>query len=149
MPRAEQAAGDEVLQGLQKTLLAAVLGRRPLPGMGRALVLPDLDFVLREESVVLADENLAGVLSPEGLPKPLRILSPEDIREEAASRGDVVYLRFQPVERDDDLVRLTLEARIAVGDRERAALGLSGVQVRFRPVGDEWEAVGDPAFFAA
>jgi hypothetical protein len=149
MPRDDSPAADKAVRRLQELLLTAVLLRRPLPGVDRALVLPDLDFVLREESVVVANENLAGSLSLEGLARPVRILSPDDIREEASRRGDVAYLRFEPAERAGDAIRLTLQARMAPSDPGRGVLGLSGVQLRFREVAGEWEVAEDPVFFAA
>jgi hypothetical protein len=148
VPDASRVADDDVLQRLKEMLLSAVLLRRPLPGSDRPLILPDLDFVLRQPNVILSNENLTGRLSVEGGPKPLQILSPEEVRAKAGSEGDLAYLRFRPPLRKDAVIRITLEASIAARDPERLTLGLSGVQVDFHEVDGEWEVAGEPAFFA-
>jgi len=149
VPDASHVAEDDVVRRLQEMLLSAVLLRRPMPGSDRPLVLPDLEFVLRQGSVILTNENLSGRLSVEGLPKPLQILSPAEVRAKAEGEGDLAYVRFRPPSREDTVIRITLEARIAPRDPERVVLGLSGVQVDFQEVDGEWEVAGEPAFFAA
>jgi hypothetical protein len=141
-------AADEEIRHLQEVLLGAVLSRQPLPGRERPILLPDLDFVLRGDLVV-ADENVAGTIALEGTAKPLRVLSPETIEERARRSGGLPYLRFQPVEREGDLVWLTLEGRIAPGAPDERPLGLSGVRVPFRKAGDGWLAADDAVVFAA
>ena len=111
--------------------------------------MPDLSFVLRQPTVLLSNENLARSLSLGELPVPLRIISPEDIAEEARASGDIVYLRFQPAHEENATVRMTLQARIVPQDPGVHALGLSGVQVRFRQAEGRWEAVDEPIFFAS
>jgi hypothetical protein len=86
-------------------------------------------------------------LSTEALPKPVQIVSADELRARAAER-DVAYLRFQPAEREDGTVRLTLEARLASRDPGRPTLGLSGIQVRFHEIAGRWEAAGEPVLFA-
>ena len=148
MSAGEPQPTDDTLRQLQAALLKAVLRGEPLPGGDQPVTLPDLAFVLRQPAVFLSDENLAGPISVEGAPRPVRVLSPEELAEEARGQGDVAYLRFGSAEREGDEVRLTLEARIASGDPQRRALGLSGLQVRFRREGDRWEVAADPASFA-
>jgi hypothetical protein len=110
--------------------------------------LPDLSFVLRQPTVLLSNENLARSVSLEGSPVPVRVLSQEEIVEDARERGDTAYLRFQPTQQEDGAVRVTLEARIAPQDPGVHAVGLSGVQVGFQQVDGRWETVGEPRFFA-
>ena len=132
------------LAELQEMLLAAVLGREALPGSGRAIVLPDLGFVLEQDgSAVVSDENLLGRPAAGGR---VRVLSVEEIRREAEQRGQVGYLRFQQVEADGDSVRCTLEGRVARSGGQEA--GLSGVQATFVRSGGEWRVEEEPAFFA-
>jgi hypothetical protein len=137
-----------VLAHLQQSLLTAVLSRKALPGSDRPVALPDLQFVLGGEAIALAEENLVSRSVVEGLARPVRVLRPEELRQEAERRGEFAYLRFQPAEKDDDSIRLTLEARIARADPSEPQLGLSGVQTRFVEVGGDWEVAEDPAFFA-
>lgn len=139
---------DEVLGHLQETLLKAVLLREFLPGGRQPVMLPDLAFVLRQSTVFLSDENLARSVSLEGLPVSVRVLSPEALAEEARIQGDIAYLRFQPEEKEGDTVGLTLQARIVPQDAARHALGLSGVQARFRQIEGRWEITDEPVFFA-
>jgi hypothetical protein len=139
---------DEILGHLQETLLRAVLAKEPLPGGRQPVELPDLSFVLRQPAVLLSKENLARSVSLEALPVPVRVLSPQDIAEEGSTSGDTAYLRFQPAQEEDDTVRLTLQASIVPRDPGLLALGLSGIQVRFQQIEDQWEIVDEPAFFA-
>jgi hypothetical protein len=145
---APPALSEEVLAHLQQALLAAVLNRQALPGSDRPVALPDLQFVLGGEGVALAEENLVSRSVVVGLARPVRVLRPEELRQQAERRGEFAYLRFQPAEKDDDSVRLTLEARIARPDPSEPELGLSGVQARFVEVSGRWEVAEEPAFFA-
>ena len=138
---------DEVLGRLQELVLSAALASRSLPGLDRPLRLPDIAFVLRGPAILLSNENLAGSPAPEGLPLPLRILSPEAVQEEARAQGDLAYLRFQPPMVRDDTVSLTLEGRIAPQSAAHP-LGLGGVRVVFREDAGEWRAVDEPLSFA-
>jgi len=139
---------QEVLAHLQHALLAAVLSRQALPGSDRPVALPDLQFVLGGEPVALAEQNLASRSVVEGLARPVRVLRPKELQQEAERRGELAYLRFQPAEKDDDSIRLTLEARIARPDPSEPQLGLSGVQARFVEIDGRWEVAEEPAFFA-
>jgi hypothetical protein len=140
---------EEVLGHLQKTLLTAVLSRGFLPGGRQPLELPDLSFVLHQPTVLLSNENLARSVSLEGFSVPVRVLAPEEVVEEARSSGDTAYLQFGPAQEEGETVGLTLQARIVPQDPDLRALGLSGVQVRFRQAQDRWEAVDEPIFFAS
>ena len=139
---------DETLRHLQTLLLRAILQDQPLPGSGQSLSVPDLRFVLRQPAILLSSENLAGSVSIEGLPKPLHVLSPEELIEKSREQGEVAYLRFQPAKHKADTVQLTIEARLATADTERAPLGLGGTQVVFQRVGDEWTVATPPASYA-
>jgi hypothetical protein len=128
--------------------LKAVLLRRALPGLDERVIFPDLCFILRQPTVVLLDENLAGRVTMEEPPGPVRVRSREDLVREARARGDIMYLAFRPAQREDKSVTLTLEARIAPKDAAQLTSGLSGVQVKFEEVGGQWEATEEPVFFA-
>lgn len=141
------APSEEELRSLQKTLLRAVLLSEPLPGGDQPLIIPDLDLILRQPIVVLSDENLAGSLSIEESPKPIRILSQEDLLQEARLQGDLAYFHFQPPNIDGNAVRLTLEMKIAPRDPSQHTLGLGGVQARFQKI-SQWEVIEEPIFFA-
>lgn len=138
----------EVLRYLQETLLKAVVLSQPLPGGNQPILFPDLSFIRRQSTVVLVDENLAGPLSIEEPPTPVRILTREALLQEARTQGDITYLRFQPPVREGNVVRLTLEAKIVPHDPTQRTLGLSGVQAKFQEVAGQWEAVEEPIFFA-
>ena len=130
--------------------MKAALLNEPLPGSSRPTRLSDLDFILRHPNIYLSEENLAGKISGEGLPKPLHITSDEELRKEAAEQGDVAYLHFRPAEQlDDDTIRLTLEGKFLTRDPGQHPLGLSSLQVKFRKVGDRWEIIDDPVAMAS
>lgn len=139
---------NDVLRHLQKTLLKVVLLSQGLTGGNQIIKFPDLSFIQRQSTVILIDENLAHPFSIEELPTPIRILSREVILQEARKQGDIVYLRFQPTEREGNAVRLTLEAKIAFRDPDQRPLGLSGIQVKFHEFAGQWEITEEPIFFA-
>jgi hypothetical protein len=130
------------LSRLQHGLLKAALLGEQLPGGGSAR-LADQAFILRHPQIYLSDENLAGAISLEGLPKPLRIVSGKDVRHEADVQGDVAYLRFLPPHETADGIWLTLEARLYSGDPSQHSMGLSSVQVKLRKVDGGWELTGE------
>jgi hypothetical protein len=140
---------DSVVVRLQESVLAAVLDGQPLPGSDSRVMLPDLAYVLRHDPVLVSEENLAGPLNAERFRRSVLVLSEAALAERAQTEGDVAYLRFQPAERRDGTVRLTLEARIAPSDAARQALGLSGIQVGFQEVDGHWKVIGEPTLFAA
>jgi len=139
---------NEVIRQLQETLLSAVLMREALPGSDQPLNFPDFSFIERQPAIYLANENLAGQISIEGLQKPLRILSRDDLQQEARMHGDLTYLYFHPPVKENGAVRLTLEAKIIPQNPEHYALGLSGMQITFHEVDGRWEAIGDQSSFA-
>ena len=142
----ESLPKDSVIASLQKTLLKAALLGETLPGGSRPLRLSDLDFILRHEHIYLSDENLAGDISVEGLPKPLRVMSREELQKQAEAEGDLAYLHFRPAEAVGGGVRLTLEGKLAASAQP---LGLSSVQVKFRDAGGHWESFDDPVAMAS
>lgn len=139
---------DEALARLQRSLLEAVLLDRPLPGAGRAPAFGDRDFLLARATIALLEENLAGALSLDDLPRPLRQLSRDELLEEARSEGDLPYLRFSAPEPVGENVRLTLTADIASADPERHILGLSSVQATFREADGDWQVEGEAVSLA-
>jgi hypothetical protein len=134
---------------LQAKLLKAALLRQPLPGSSQPVQLSDLQFIFRHPKIYLLDENLAGKISVEGLPKPLEVIKKEGLQKLAEKEGDVAYLRFQPPEVGDDTVRLTLEGKLATKDASQNPMGLSSVQVRFRKDDKEWLSTEGPIAFAS
>lgn len=149
MPDSAEGHETEFVREAQEALLAATLLGRPLPGSDRPLTLPDIEFVHKQPSFILVDENLAPGIKLEGLPKPLEILPADELHAKAHREGDLTYIRFQPAEVGDDLIRLTLELRIAARDPERQPLGLSGVRVSLRRTDGDWQLAEEPALFAA
>lgn len=150
MPKQESTPSDRELARLQELLLKAVLLDEPPPGGAGLPRLADLSFILRHTHVFLSEENLAGKISIEGLPKPLRVVSPEELRGLAREGGDVAYLRFQPPAGEGDgEVWLTLEGRLATRDEAQGSLGLSSVQVKFRKGGDGWQSTGETRALAS
>lgn len=139
---------DEALGQLQGTILRAVFSRQRLPGSQQPIQFPDLSFILRQSTIFLVNENLAESFSFTDSLKPVRILSSEALRREAQLQGDIAYLRFQTPQVENNVVRLTLEAKIASSDTNQQPLGLSGMQVRFQEVACQWKAVEEPIFFA-
>lgn len=134
---------------VQRSLLDAVLGNTSSLPVDRDIALPDVSFVLGHQPVVVADENLLEPERLEALSRPVEIQRLNAIRQRAQVEGNIAYLRFEPVERRDDTVCLTLKAEIAPRDPDQGLLGLSGVRICFREAADEWEAIGEPTYFAA
>lgn len=137
-----------MLGEIQRRLLDALLSGEILPGASGPLWFPDLSFVLRHPAVALLSDNLAEDLSVEQLARPVRIVSLDTLQREAHLAGDIAYLRFHPAETEGDMTRLTLEARIVPRDPALHPLGLGGLQIRFRRVGDHWAVAEEPIYFA-
>lgn len=134
---------------LQDVLLKAALLNQTLPGSSRPLRLSDLSFILRHPHIYLSDANLAGKISDEGLPKPLRVVSQEELQKLARDEGDVAYLQFRaPEQLDDGAIRLTLEGKLVTQDPGQHPMGLSSIQVKFRKAGDLWESTDEPIALA-
>ena len=147
--KSKSTQSDKTIAHLQEMLLKAALLNQPLPGGSRQIHLSDLSFILRHPYIYLSDENLAGKISVEGLQKPLRVMTREELREAATAEGDVAYLHFQPPEEMDGALRLTLEGKLATQDQSQHPLGLSSIQVKFRKVDDNWESVDEPIALAS
>jgi hypothetical protein len=133
---------------LQELVVKAVLLGLPLPGRTRVIRFPDLSFILNQNTIFLVDENLFGQISLEEPPRPVRILSVEDLKQESQYRGDIAYLRFQPPKVGDDEIQLTMEAKIATRDPNKQTLGLSSIHVKFVKIEGTWIVVDDPVFSA-
>lgn len=136
------------LFNLQELIVKAILLGQSLPGCTQAIRFPDLSFILNQPIIFLVDENLFGYIAIEESPRPIRILSVEDLRQECQNRGDIAYLQFQPSEVRDDEVQVTLVARIATSDPNKQTLGLSDIHVKFVKVADEWKVMEEPVFSA-
>ena len=137
------------LSQLQNLLLLAVLLGTPLPGSTQPVRLPDLTFVLGQPSIILLDQNLSKPISLGGAPKPLRVMSVDELRKHAEQQGDTAYLMFEQPEQEGGDVRMTLSARIATREPTSQALGLSSIRVQFRKVGGEWRLVDEPIYSAS
>jgi hypothetical protein len=135
------------LAELQRLLLGAVLRGDMLPGSNEPLRFPDLSFVLAQPEILLVDENLAGVPELDDPPKPIRVVSADELEAEREG-DDLVYLHFGPADERDDGVRIALEARIRSGREARPAMGLGGVLARFERVGSGWQLAEPPQFVA-
>ena len=127
----------------QQALLTSALTGEALPG-GGPIRFADTAFVLRHESIYLVDENVSPGVSGRGLPKPLKILSRSELAREAGAQGDLAYLHFQPPRAEaDGSVWLTLEGKIASGDKDAHPMGLSSVQVKFLVVDGRLTPAGE------
>lgn len=144
----QSTVSDEVIGQLQELVLKAILLGQRLPGIDRSVRFPDLPFVLQKSTVTLIDENLANSVSIAGISVPVRILSQEALLEEAREQGDIAYLRFQPPGIEDNVVRLTLEAKVCPHDSSQPVLGLSGIQVTFQKISGNWQVVNEPILFS-
>jgi hypothetical protein len=148
MSQVSRSQLDEEVGRLQTLLLQAVLQHGSLPGLHHPIELPDLALVQADGVTRISTENFHGSLPIAGLPDGVRVVSPESLQMEACEHGDVKYLAFDPVERDEAKIRLTLKGRIATCGSGAQPLGLSGLQVTFHRVGDHWEVGAPPAAFA-
>lgn len=149
MSSSQSQISDDDIGHMQEKIIRAVLLSQPLLGGSQPIRFPDLSFVLKLPSIFLSDRNLMYQISLQEFPKPLRVFSPEAIQKEAEKAGDIAYLQFQPPKCEGNTILLTLEAKIAPKNSGQQILGLSGVQVRFQKVGDHWEVIEEPVFFAA
>jgi len=137
------------LTKLQKAVLEAVLLGKPLPGSTQPIKLPDLTFILRQDNVYLAKENLEGRITITGAPKPVQIVPIETLRQKAEKQGDIAYLQFRPPAIKAGTVHLALEGKIASADPNRKPYGLSTVTLSFQKIGQNWELMTQPVYLAA
>lgn len=140
---------NTILLHLQVILLKAVLLGQPLPGQPQPIRFPDLSFITRQPTILLARKNLVGPIYLKELPKPLQTISAEALLRESQTHGNVAYLQFQRPEVMDNTVGLTLEAKIATRDPDQKELGLSSIYVKFLKLADEWKVIDEPVYFAA
>ena len=140
---------DETVGWLQAATLRALLARDTLPGGEREVRFPDLPALLRAPAVTVLDENLGASMrvTQEGLGD-VRVVSSDALRTEAERTGEIAHLRFAPPVTEGDMVRITLEARLAAPDATGPVLGFGGVVVRYRHEGEGWVAVDEPTVFA-
>ena len=136
------------IRQLDQWVLDSVFAGQALPGTSSAVALPDVAHFLRYPAIILSDEGLAGDLSADSLPKPLRVMSVAALKSESYE-SEIAYLRFNNEVLDADRVRVTLEARIFSRKGEPAGLGLSAVHVTFRRRNGEWTVEDSPAISAA
>lgn len=130
-------------------LLTALLSGQPLPGSDKPINFPDLPTVVSQPNVILADENLDEKVQVKASPKPVKILSIDEIREQARTGQDLIYLHFQPPGVGDNSVGLTLAAKIMPANPDQRTMGLSTVQIKFHKAGDEWLAESEPVYSAS
>ena len=130
-------------------LLTALLSGQPLPGSDTPMNFPDLPTVVSQPNVIIADENLDQKVEVKASPKPVKILSIDEIREQARTGQNLIYLHFQAPEVGENSVGLTLSAKIMPANPDQHTLGLSTVQIKFKKVGSEWLAESDPMYSAS
>lgn len=147
--KGQSRPSKEEIGELQEILLTAILSSQPLPGADKPINFPDLAMIVNQPNIILADENLVRSVQIKASPKPVQILSSDEMREQARTHGDLTYLHFQPPEVGDNSVGLTLEGRIMPRNPDQRTLGLSTIQIRFHKVGDQWLAQGDPVLSAS
>lgn len=134
------------LAALQAALLRSAIDGAPLPGGAPAVALPDRGLVVREGVARLLDEALAPGLAAL-LPRGVLLVSRDQLRRDAAARGDAAFLRLAPPAPAADVLWLSLEVRLAPADGTRD-VALGGVQVGVRAAGSEWRVVEPPRAFA-
>jgi hypothetical protein len=105
--------------------------------------------LIRNQSYLyLIDENLAGPLSPAGLPQPIEILSRDELHREAQNRGELLALHFRPPQVQENAIVLTLETVISTPASTERPRALSGLHVPFQQVGEEWQVTDEPIAYA-
>jgi hypothetical protein len=148
MFKSQLGVSSEVVGYLQKIMLNAVIGRSNLPGGDKPVMLPDMEFLLHQFTIIVADENLADPIGIKKSQNHFNILSQDAIQKEASGKIDITFLRFQPPKRVNNSIQLTLELKMAPHDPNQHVLGLSGLSVKFQEIDGKWEIVDEPLFFA-
>ncbi len=140
---------NEVLRKLQNLLLRSIFSGSPLPGTKEPTKFPDLAFLERQPYIVVLDEQLALPFSGEDMPKPVKILSYDDIFLAASSGIAVAFVIFHPPKWQDECVWLNMEVRLASNIRSREILGLGGIKVQFHQVSSTWVVAEEASYFAS
>ncbi|TQJ31152.1 hypothetical protein [Microbacterium sp. SLBN-146] len=131
-------ADDADLLALDQAVVDSILGGAPLPGSGTVVHLPDLDFLRRDDAILVSSRGLPGSLSGAALGTELTTI---DVEGPGGETEDLAYLEVSNASERDDVVRVTVRGRLRRAGSD-AELGLSAVQVTFRRRDGRW--VADP-----
>lgn len=133
---------------LQAEMIRALLMQGTLPGGVHQLQFPDLGLLLREETILVANDNLVTPLSIGDLPRPVRIVTANELAEWVRQAGDLPYLRFLAPTGDENSVTITLEIKIASSDMSKGSLGLGAITAQFAKTNGEWGSAQEPIIVA-
>ena len=139
---------NEMFRKLQELLLRSIFSGSPLPGAQQPTRFPDLAFLERQPYIVVLDDQLALPFPGEDMPKPVKVLSYDEVFREAGSGVDVAFVIFHPPKWENERVGLNMEVRLASNVRGGEILGLGGIQVQFHKVSDKWVAEEEASYFA-
>ncbi|PSB24694.1 hypothetical protein C7B82_26060 [Stenomitos frigidus ULC18] len=133
---------------LQELLLRSIFSGSPLPGAQQPTRFPDLAFLERQPYIAVLDDQLALPFPVEDMPKPVKVLSYDDILREAGSGVSIAFVSFHPPKWENECVALNMEVRLASDMRNGETLGLGGIQVQFHKVSGKWVVAEEASYFA-
>lgn len=146
--RLSEMPPKDILGYLQAEMISALLLQDTLPGGVHRLQFPDLAFLLRQDMILVLDENLVTPISIENLPRPLRFVTANELAEQVRQSGDLPYLRFLVPTGDENSVTITLEIKIASADMNKGSLGLGAVSAQFAKTNGEWRSTQEARILA-
>lgn len=139
---------NEEFRKLQELVLRAIFSGSPLPGAQQPTRFPDLAFLERQSYIAVLDDQLALPFLVEDMPKPIKVLSYDDILREAGSGVSIAFVSFHPPKWENERVALNMEVRLASNVRSAEILGLGGIQVQFHRVSNKWVVTEEASYFA-
>lgn len=139
---------NEEFRKLQELVLRSIFSGSPLPGAQQPTRFPDLAFLERQPYIAVLDDQLALPFPVEDMPKPVKVLSYDDILREAGSGVSIAFVSFHPPKWENERVALNMEVRLASNMRNGEILGLGGIQVQFNKVSGKWVVAEEASYFA-
>lgn len=139
---------NDILGYLQAEMIRALLRQDTLPGGVHRLQFPDLAFLLRQDMILVLNENLVTPIPTGDLPRPLRFVTADELAEQVRRSGDLPYIRFLAPTGEENSVTITLEIKIASADLSKGSLGLGAVSAQFAKTNGEWRSTREPTVLA-
>ncbi len=139
---------NEEFRKLQALVLRSIFSGSPLPGAQQPTRFPDIAFLERQPYIAVLDDQSALPFPVEDIPKPVKVLSYDDILREAGSGASIAFVSFHPLKWENECVGLNMEVRLASNMRNGEILGLGGIQVQFHKVSGKWVVAEEASYFA-
>ncbi len=136
------------LARLKEQVLYAVLNNQTFPGTNNKLAFPDLPFVLTQPAIYLVDNEIKNSINIEKINRQVQVVSEDFLKTQHTDSGKIIYFQFQTTGSAKDNVWLSLDAKV-LSAADQQAYSLTGMQMKFQKVGEEWRIMDEPTTMSA